>query len=139
MSTPAPNNCAWTQNAHLPPPPLPQGPILTPAQSQPPVTPAIVDGASNEFTEIAASFMLMLDDDDDDDKTLEFPSKISIKLSELFDYRSTHRTEIHRRSASHTLGGELELYELVNLDADGDVDIDIDDVVSDILANWCNT
>ncbi|KDQ23516.1 hypothetical protein PLEOSDRAFT_1049064, partial [Pleurotus ostreatus PC15] len=122
-----------TQDTGPPLPPLPQGPTPIPAQLHPPIIPAI-DGVADEFTEIATSFMLMLDDDDDDE-TLEFPSKISIKLSDLFDYRSTHWTEIHRRSASRTLDEELELYELVDLDADGDVDIDIDDAVGDILAN----
>ena len=45
-----------------------------------------------------------------------------IKLAELFDFSNTMWIDITRRTCMKSLDEELELYELVDMDAEGEAD-----------------
>jgi len=53
-------------------------------------------------------------------------SIISIKIADLFNFTNRAWIPMHERSASRSLDEELELYELLDVDAPGDDDINVE-------------
>lgn len=78
----------------------------------------------NEFNRITGSFARQLGGDDDDGEG-QMPSEITIEIAKLFDFTKKFWIPSHERTASRSLDEELELYELLDLDAPGEEDINI--------------
>lgn len=55
------------------------------------------------------------------------------KIVDCFDFSSDTWTAFLQRSATGSLEDEMELYDLLDLDAERDLDYDIDDCVESIL------
>ena len=56
-----------------------------------------------------------------------------LKLTELFDFSNTHWVEAVRSAQEYSFEKELEFYELLDLDAEGEDDMDIDITTEQIL------
>ena len=97
--------------------------------------PTNINAGDDEFQEITQSFMQMVDDDVDIDSIPAASSSITIKISDLFDFNRRHWIAEQERSASRSLDEEMELYELLDLDAAGEEDMDapVDDTVNSLL------
>ncbi|CAA7263740.1 unnamed protein product [Cyclocybe aegerita] len=72
--------------------------------------------------DISSQLISMLDDDDDSDYV--YPTGITI--GSLFDFTSTHWVGSQRMSAVGSLEAEMEYYDILDLDAIGDLEPDID-------------
>jgi hypothetical protein len=95
------------------------------------------DDIINEFNNITGSFARQVggDDDGDSEGQTRMPSHIRIEISKLFDFTKKSWIPSHERTASRSLYEELELYELLDLDAPGeeDINIEIDRTLDSIL------
>jgi hypothetical protein len=83
--------------------------------------------AGNDFARIVQGFAKLADADQDEEDAQTFscvPWQVSI--SKLFDFTKAHWVSKHERSASRSLNEELELYELLDLDAPGEEDVDLE-------------
>ncbi|RDX45031.1 hypothetical protein OH76DRAFT_1408475 [Lentinus brumalis] len=95
---------------------------------------------SGEFRD---AFRHLPDDEDTDLQPAEIyagampSSRISyhVPIRDLFDFNSTSWIRRISKYASQGLDRELELYELLDFDAEGDDDMDMQDVAEDILYN----
>ena len=58
-----------------------------------------------------------------------------IPLEQLFDFMYSHWTTIYEKTAQCSFDEELELYELLDMDATGkeEADIDIDDSTAEVM------
>ena len=58
-----------------------------------------------------------------------------MSVEELFDFGQSHWVELYAKSPRRSFDEELKLYELLDLDAQGedDVDLDVDDSTGAIL------
>jgi hypothetical protein len=90
--------------------------------------------ATNEFNHITESFARQTGEDDDDGD-VRMPSVISIEITVLFNFTNKSWIPSHERSASRSLDEELELYELLDLDAPGeeDINVEIDNALDSVL------
>ena len=83
--------------------------------------------AGNDFARIVQGFAKLADADQDEEDAQTFscvPWQVSI--AKLFDFTKAHWVSKHERSASRSLNEELELYELLDLDAPGEEDVDLE-------------
>jgi hypothetical protein len=92
------------------------------------------DHARNDFSHIVESFT-RLAEGDEDKGDVQMPSHISIEICKLFDFNKSHWVSMHERSASRSLDEELELYELLDMDAPGeeDVNLEVDNTLDSVL------
>lgn len=92
------------------------------------------DDVINEFNNITGSFVEQVGGDNDDGDG-RMPSDISVEIANLFDFTKKSWIPLHERTASRSLDEELELYELLDLDAPGeeDINIEIDHALDSIL------
>jgi hypothetical protein len=69
----------------------------------------------------------------DNDKLLEpSPDALSIPIRDLFDFTQSYWVEAYDKLAMRGLQDELELYELLDLDADGDtIENEADDALNE--------
>jgi hypothetical protein len=92
---------------------------------------------SFEMASHHARLALVDDNNLNDNEAVTAPQTIGrpIPIQELFDFRHAHWVDSYAKSARRNFDEELELYELLDLDAEGeeDVDVDIDDSTADIL------
>jgi hypothetical protein len=75
----------------------------------------------------------MVDDDNTDCKPVR--STIGLTpIQSLFDFSHSHWVEMFSRSAIQSFDEELELYEMLDLDAEGveDIGVNVDDDIGDI-------
>ena len=56
-----------------------------------------------------------------------------LKLTELFDFNNTHWAAAVRRAQEDSFEKELEFYELLDLDAEGEDDLDVDNTTEQVL------
>lgn len=78
----------------------------------------------------------MADEDNEDNEPVQVSTEWTpLKLSELFDFKSTVWSARFTHFANLSFDEELALYELVELDADGEIDVEFDGAMEDILAN----
>jgi hypothetical protein len=79
----------------------------------------------------------MAGDDDTDGEPVRAPGIIGdlVSVEELFDFGQSHWVELYAKSPRRSFDEELELYELLDIDAQGeaDVDLDVDDSTGAIL------
>ncbi|KAG5634734.1 hypothetical protein H0H81_000957, partial [Sphagnurus paluster] len=115
-----------------------------PSAPVPPTSPPAVAQASTADEDSpdapVAETLNAIDDAGDEDHSINFtsPKNISISLKNLFDFNSTHWVEAQQRSAIGSLEEEFEVYDLLDLDAEGeqelDLDPDLDDIVESVLS-----
>jgi hypothetical protein len=75
-------------------------------------------------------------DDDDTDCTPVTPSAIGLTpIKFLFNFSHSHWVDMYSKSSIRSFDEELQLYEMLDLDAEGEdnVDVDVDDDTGDIL------
>jgi len=63
---------------------------------------------------------------EEDNEHGPFPSTLSFTLAELFDFSVDYWVQSSEATGNRGLQDELELYELVDLDASGELDTDVD-------------
>jgi len=69
---------------------------------------------------------------DDDEPPELSPDALSIPIKDLFDFTQSYWVEAYGKLAMRGLQDELELYELLNLDADGDtIEQEADDTLNE--------
>jgi len=79
---------------------------------------------------------LQLADDNDTDCAPVRPSTIGLTpIKSLFDFSCSHWVDMYSKSSICSFNEELELYKMLDLDAEGEdnVDVDVDDDTGDIL------
>jgi hypothetical protein len=86
---------------------------------------------------MGARHSLSAQDDETDRKPVTTVNIIgrTVKLVELFNFMDPYWISQYEQAAWHSFDEELELYELLDLDAEGkdQADIDVDDSMGDIL------
>jgi len=123
---------------HIIPDPLPTQHKDTSAFSNeitPEVTPETrdfdLDGDENSLTSIAAALCQQLELDDVDDPMTFTSAFEQITPQQLFNFSDDTWTKLTARIGMRSLNDELEFYELVELDAEGEVDDQtLDDMMS---------
>jgi len=105
-----------------------------------PVVPDMPDQSSSTttpgFSVLISQHILQLHEDDQDNEPISVSNHwIRKKITELFDFNSTDWSSRYGHFADMTFEEELELYELLELDADGEVDPDFDPATQEILLN----
>lgn len=79
----------------------------------------------------------MLEEDETDQDPVTVSSVIGrrIPLGDLFDFSNDHWVKMYEGSARRSFDDELEMYELLDLDAAGEeeVDVDLDDSTGDLM------
>ena len=78
------------------------------------------ESRSTSFTNIVNRLIQRVEEDEDEDEVS--PGEIHVKIANLFNYTNRHWTRVVEKVAFRGLGEELELYELVELDADGELE-----------------
>lgn len=76
--------------------------------------------STSSFTNIVNRLIQQVEEDEDEDEVA--PGNIHVKVANLFNYANRHWTRVVEKIAFRGLGEELELYELVELDADGELE-----------------
>lgn len=61
-----------------------------------------------------------------------------VEIADLFDFSTNYWGEYEQRTGSISLDEEMELYELLDLDASGHADLDLDPDLDDTVANIFN-
>lgn len=90
------------------------------------------------FNEAMDRHIDMLQDDDDDpfEPAASSAGWERCTISALFDFSRTHWKTLYSKTALRSFDEELKVYELLDLDAQGEDDddaVDVDDVTGDIL------
>lgn len=92
-----------------------------------------------DFEELVMQHILQGDEDNEDNETVSLTLKWqNRKISELFDFNNLLWSSLYSNFASMSFNEELELYDLLELDAVGEEDqecgdIDLDGTTQDIL------
>lgn len=93
--------------------------------------------SNDSFRDLITRHSTSAIDDDLDREPVRHPEVLdrALKLSELFDFNDTHWVDLYEKALQHSFDEELEMYELLDLDADGeeDADINVDDSTGEIL------
>jgi hypothetical protein len=100
------------------------------------VPPLSTSNPSNEFSAVIAQHTRLLNEDNEDNEPAVISENwTSIPISQLFDFTTHCWSSRYTRFAALTFEEELELYDLLELDAEGDDDPDagFDDTTQDIL------
>jgi hypothetical protein len=103
------------------------------------IDPALREPSRGGLREIAGQHARMATEDDHDCEAVLAPSTIGgpVKIADLFDFSQQHWVVMYSQAAHRSFEEELELYEILDLDGEGDanVDIDVDGMTGDILLN----
>ena len=95
------------------------------------------DPSPNEFRTIAERHARAVQEDDHDCEPVRQSAipGCPIKLTDLFDFTRTHWTTLFEKGALRNFDEELELYELLDLDAEDedDIDVRVDGFTEDLL------
>ena len=92
----------------------------------------------NDSFRVMAEQQSQLVDEDDTDREPVRQSPIGvIPIPTLFDFNRSHWVDMHARAAIRSFDEELQLYEMLDLDAEGeeDVGVDVDNDTGDLLMN----
>ena len=79
----------------------------------------------------------LVDEDDTDCEPVRQSPIGVILIPTLFDFNRSHWVDMHARAAIRSFDEELQLYEMLDLDAEGeeDVGVDVDNDTGDLLMN----
>ena len=88
------------------------------------------------FSAMISQHIQQLDEDNQDNEPISVSNHwIRKKITELFDFNSNDWSSRYGCFTDMTFKEELELYELLELDADGEIDPDLDPATQEILLN----
>lgn len=89
----------------------------------------------NSFRSMVEQQLQLVDDDDTDCTPVRLSSIGLTPIRSLFDFTRSHWVDMHLKTSIRSFDEELRLYEMLDLDAEGedDVGIDVDDDTGDIL------
>jgi hypothetical protein len=87
------------------------------------------------FSEIIAQHTRLLDEDNEDNEPVVSENWTNIPISRLFNFTNDSWSSRYGRFAALTFEEELELYDLLEMDAEGDDDPEVrfDETTQDIL------
>jgi hypothetical protein len=89
------------------------------------------------FSDMAAHHMLSALEDEMDHKPIATTNVIrcSVKLVELFNFADSHWVQVYENAVQQSFDEKLELYELLDLDAEGEeeANVDVDDSTGELL------
>jgi hypothetical protein len=124
---------------------VPEGPLITESVIDPQLldasinnTPQAAQPQSNDrFRDMAARHALSAEEDETDHEPVAVANIIgrSVKLVELFNFTDSHWVQVYEQAARRSFEEELELYELLDLDAEGEeeTNVDVDDSTGELL------
>lgn len=98
--------------------------------------PALGSEPHDEFSAIVAQHTQLLDKDNENNEPAVISENwTSIPISQLFNFMTSSWSSRYARFAALTFEEELELYDLLELDAEGEKDPEagFDDITQDIL------
>ena len=75
----------------------------------------------------------MVDEDDLDQEPVRPPAIEWIPIQNLFDFTKNHWVALYSRTALRSFDEELEAYEMLDLDAQGDEEVDIDESTGELM------
>ena len=80
---------------------------------------------------------MLVDEDNTNCKPVRQSPIGVVPIQTLFDFNRSHWVDMHARSAICSFDEELQLYKMLDLDAEGeeDVGVDVDDDTGDLLMN----
>jgi hypothetical protein len=128
--------------------PIPDVPPIIASANDPQVSDGSVDDIAprqhapqpqlnDRFSDMAARHTQSALEDEMDRKPVATASVIgrSVKLVELFNFTDSHWVQVYETAAQRSFDEELELYELLDLDAEGEeeANIDVDDSTGELL------
>jgi hAT family C-terminal dimerisation region len=89
---------------------------------------------SQEFRDLIESGLRLAEEDHSEEYTTVSPS-LPVEIDTLFDFTRHHWVDMYASSSRHAFDDELELYEMLDLDADGEesVDLNIDESTAEAL------
>ncbi|KAK2464805.1 hypothetical protein APHAL10511_003223 [Amanita phalloides] len=89
----------------------------------------------NSFRSMMEQQSQSVDDDDTDSTPVRFSSIGLTPIKSLFDFSCSHWVDMYSKTSIRGFDEELKLYEMLDLDAEGedDVGIDVDDDTGDVL------
>ena len=91
---------------------------------------------NKSFTELVNQHIQSVEEDDEDNEPVRISDTLPLMpLSILFDINSTHWATVYQSHVRYGYDEELALYELLELDADGEEDPEFDDTIHDLLLN----
>jgi hypothetical protein len=134
---------AASSSQHLP---IPEAPPIA-ADSQPSDTSSVDNTTSQHhtsqpqsndpFSDMVTRHTQSSQEDETDREPVAVANVIgrSVKLVELFNFSDSHWVQVYENAAQWTFDEELELYELLDLDAEGEeeANIDVDDSTGELL------
>jgi len=79
----------------------------------------------------------LVDEDNTDCEPVRQSPISVVPIQTLFNFNWSHWVDMHTRSAIRSFDEELQLYEMLNLDVEGeeDIGVDVDDDTGDLLMN----
>jgi len=93
--------------------------------------------SNDRFRDMAARHSLSAQEDETDRQPVTCPNVIgrTVKLVELFNFHDSHWVDQYKHAVRCSFEEELELYELLDLDAEDEeeADVDVDDTTGEIL------
>ena len=101
------------------------------------------DSANTGFRNLITQYVTQVDIDDENDEPL-FPTGPLprgtmlrlplIPIQDLFNFQNTYWQSLVKATITRTFDKELEFYDMLDLDADGeDIEVDVDNATGDIL------
>lgn len=91
---------------------------------------------NNSFTELVNQHIQSVEEDNEDNEPDHISATLTLMpLSKLFDINSAHWAKLYQSHVRYSYDEELALYELLELDADGEEDPELDDTIHDLLIN----
>ena len=92
---------------------------------------------NNSFWFMAEQQSQLVDEDNTDCEPVRQSPISVVPIQTLFNFNWSHWVDMHTRSAIRSFDEELQLYEMLNLDVEGeeDIGVDVDDDTGDLLMN----
>ena len=117
------------------PPILPHGMQIDPELESDSDSEVDEDEEDGGFSDVMERHIDMLQDDEGDnfEPAAESFGWEPCTIFELFDFSKTHWTTLYSKTALRSFDEELQAYELLDLDAQGEDDVDVDDVTASVL------
>jgi hypothetical protein len=94
---------------------------------------------SSRFRDLIEEEVTRVERDKDVYDAIHMPARLlpgayrKITITDLFDFDNEHWARKFEESALRTFKQELDIYELLDLDADGDLDIEVDESTAQVL------
>lgn len=119
---------------------------LASTSTQPTISPDVTGSSedfenppSTPFQDLIEEEVTRVERDEDIYDAIHMPARLlpgayrKIAIADLFDFNNEHWAQKFEESALRTFKQELEIYKLLDLDADGDLDIEVDESTAQVL------